>query len=64
MFGNVTTLEGSHVNGKYRDEKHAAHMRHACGLGPSQSWLDVRVTCTRFPAALASYLQFTTGMPR
>ena len=35
MFDNVTALEGSYVTGKYRDEKHAAHMRQACGLGPS-----------------------------
>jgi hypothetical protein len=36
MFGNVIALEGSHVIGKYRDEKHVAHMRQACGLDPSQ----------------------------
>ena len=35
MFGNVTALEGSHVTGKYRNEKHAARMRQTCGLGPS-----------------------------
>ena len=26
MFGNVTALVGLHVIGKYRDEKHNAHM--------------------------------------
>jgi len=36
MFGNVTALVGLHVTGKYRDEKHAAHMLQACGLGSSQ----------------------------
>ena len=29
MFGNVTTLEGPDVTGKYRDEKQVAHMRQA-----------------------------------
>jgi len=33
MFGNVTALEGSHVTGKYRDEKNAADMLRACDLG-------------------------------
>ena len=40
MSGNVTALEGSHVTGKYRDEKHAAHMHQACGLGSSQAKRD------------------------
>ena len=35
MFGNVTALEGSHATEKYRDEKQAAHMLQACGLGSS-----------------------------
>ena len=29
MFGNVTALEGLHVTGKYRDEKHDAQMHAA-----------------------------------
>ena len=37
MFGNVTALQGSHVTGRYRDEKHDAYMRQACGLGSSQA---------------------------
>ena len=37
MFGNVTALVGLHVTGKYRDEKHAAHMLQECGLGSSHS---------------------------
>ena len=36
MFGNVTALEGSHVTGKIQEQKHAAHMLQACGLGSSQ----------------------------
>ena len=36
MFGNVTALVGLHVTGIYRDEKHAAHMLQAGGLGFSQ----------------------------
>ena len=36
MFGNGTTLVGLNVTGKYRDEKHDAHMLKACGLGSSQ----------------------------
>ena len=35
MFGNVTALVGLHVTEKCRDEKHAAHIGQACGLGPS-----------------------------
>jgi len=36
MFGNVTALVGWIYIGEIQDQKHAAHMLQACGLGFSQ----------------------------
>ena len=35
MFGNVTTLVGWIYIGEIQEQKHAAHMLQACGLGSS-----------------------------
>jgi len=35
MFGNVTALVGWIYIGKIQEQKHAAHMLQACGLGSS-----------------------------
>jgi len=36
MFGNVTALVGWIYIGEIQEQKHAAHMLQACGLGSSQ----------------------------
>ena len=43
MFGNVATLEGLHVTGKYRTQ-HDAHMLQAFSLGPPD---ECQVTWTQ-----------------
>jgi hypothetical protein len=39
MFGNVTALVGWNYTGEIQEQKHAAHMLQACGLGFSHTAL-------------------------